>query len=172
MNPASLRLLVCLGLFLVGAYGGWQATRSYHIAEIATLKKTQAENVATVAEAARDRLLAARTRSDEIETRLTKADADRQTLALEHSREIKRLTTGRACLNAGTVRLLNASGPRGDAAAVPASAGQPVAADAGAASDTDVAEWADLARRQYDTCRDKLQAVIDWHGPTPENTDD
>jgi prophage endopeptidase len=152
-----------------GAFGGWKVTHDRYIAEIATLEAAQSAAVAKVAEAARDRLLAAQARSDEIETRLAQADADRQTLALEHSREIKRLTTGRACLNAGTVRLLNASGPRSDTAAVPASAGQPVAADAGAASDTDVAEWIDHAKRQYDTCRDRLQAVIDWH---PGQTDD
>jgi len=46
---------------------------------------------------------------------------------------------------------------------VPAPAGQPAGADAAFATDTDVAEWAAHARRSYDTCRGRLDAVRDFY---------
>lgn len=163
VNRGLIYLLIWGGYTSLCLGAGMWAESIAKNADIARLKTDAANHARSASEAALVRLHGAQQRGDELTNRLAKADADRQSLALEHSREIKRLSTGRACLNAGTVRLLNQSGPRSDAAAVPTSAGQPAAADAAAASDTDVAEWADHARRQYDSCRDRIQALIDWH---------
>lgn len=108
-----------------------------------------------------NRLVKAQVLADELQRRLDAADQERLSQALEHSREIKRLTRGQPCLNAGTVRLLNGSGGI-QQPAVPEAAGRVDAEDAPAATDTDVAEWIDHAARQYSTCRDRLGALIDF----------
>ena len=124
---------------------------------------TTAAGTGGTAEAALARLQHAQARGDALEERLAVEEASRQSQALEHAREIKRLTTGRPCLNAGTVRLLNESTIGLRASTLPTPASGAIAADAAAASDTDVAGWIDAARRQYDACRDRLGALIDWH---------
>lgn len=144
--------------------GSWVEGNAKDV-EIAGLKLTHANQQRVATEAALLDFQAAKTRADLLESRLAAADRSRQTQALEHAREIKRLATGRPCLNAGLVGLLN--GAAGTApAAVPETTGEPAAATAAAASDSDVAGWIDHAQRQYDACRDIVQALSDFHqGP-------
>lgn len=152
---------------LLAAVAGWQTGREQEqdrcTAQVATLKADQAIQERQAAQAALDRLQQAQARGDALQARLATEETNRQTQAQEHEREIKRLTTGRPCLNAGTVRLLNEPAVGLRTPALPAPASGADAADAAAASDTDVAGWIDAARRQYDTCRDRLGALIDWH---------
>ena len=152
---------------LLAALAGWQTGREQEqdrsTAAIATLKADQATQERQAAQAALDRLQKAQARGDALQERLAAEETNRQTQAQEHAREIKRLTTGRPCLNAGTVRLLNEPTGRSGAATVPPTASGTTAADAPASSDTDVAGWIDNAQRQYDTCRSRLDALIDWH---------
>ena len=131
--------------------------------QIETLKADQATQERQAAQAALDRLQQAQARGDALQARLAAEETHRQTQAQEHAREIKRLTTGRPCLNAGTVRLLNEPAIGLHAPALPAPASGADAADAPAASDTDVAGWIDGTRHQYDACRSRLDALIDWH---------
>ncbi|HJU70368.1 MAG TPA: hypothetical protein VJ603_00825 [Paucimonas sp.] len=132
-------------------------------AALARLERDHATLETRAAETALARLQEAQARGDALVDRLAAEEASRQTQAQEHAREIKRLTTGRPCLNAGTVRLLNEPAIGFRASTLPASAGGTAAADAAAASDTDVAGWIDNARHQYDACRSRLDALIDWH---------
>lgn len=129
--------------------------------KVAKLEKAQAEAERKAATDSRDKLIAAQQVADELQRRLDAADQERLSQAQEHSREIKRLTHGRPCLNAGTVRLLNGSGGI-KPPAVPEAPGRTDAEDATAATDTDIAEWIDHAIRQYSTCRDRLGALIDF----------
>ena len=152
---------------LLAAIAGWQTGREQEqdrcTAQVATLKADQATQERQAAQAALDRLQQAQARGDALQARLAAEETHRQTQAQEHAREIKRLTTGRPCLNAGTVRLLNepAIGLRNSGLPAPASGA--AAEGAPAASDTDVAGWIDNAQRQYDACRGRLDALIDWH---------
>lgn len=130
-------------------------------AKLATLEKAQAEAERQALTDNRDKLIAAQKTADELQRRLDAAEQERLSQAMEHSREIKRLTRGQPCLNAGTVRLLNGSGGIKQPV-VPEAAGRADAEDAAAATDTDIAEWIDHAIRQYDTCRDRLGALIDF----------
>ena len=152
---------------LLAAIAGWQTGREQEqdrcTAAIATLKADQATQERQAAQAALDRLQQAQARGDALQARLAAEETDRQTQAQEHAREIKRLTTGRPCLNAGTVRLLNEPTGHSGTATVPATTSGATAADAPASSDTDVAGWIDDAQRQYDACRSRLDALIDWH---------
>ena len=152
---------------LLAAIAGWQTGREQEqdrcTAQVATLKADQATQERQAAQAALDRLQQAQARGDALQARLAAEETNRQTQAQEHAREIKRLTTGRPCLNAGTVRLLNEPTGHSGTATVPATTSGATAADAPAASDTDVAGWIDNARLQYDACRGRLDALIDWH---------
>lgn len=147
---------------LLASLAGWLAGREQAqdrcAAQIATLEAEQAARERKAAQAALDRLQQAQARGDALQARLAAEETNRQNQAREHVREIKRLTTGRPCLNAGTVRLLNEPAP-----GLRAPTSGAAAADATVASDTDVAGWVDNARRQYDTCRGRLGALIDWH---------
>jgi len=167
---AALALAVVAAL-AAGAAGYRLGHKTAQAAGDAALSKHQAATAIRerqAAEAALARYQAAQARGDALEARLAMAESTRQSLAQEHAREIKRLTTGRLCLNAGTVRLLNQPAIGLRPPALPASAGWPAAADGAVATDTDVAGWVDLARRRYDTCRERLDALIDWHGPIGE----
>lgn len=152
-----LYLVIGLCLFLLGL---WLGVYRGDI-RIANLEKAQAVAERKAATETRDKLIAAQQVSDALQRRLDAADQARISQSLEHSREIKRLTRGQPCLNAGTVRLLNTSSGIKQPA-VPETASRPAAEDAAAATDTDVAEWIDHAVRQYDTCRDRLGALIDF----------
>lgn len=163
-----LATLVLAGVSALAAGGagyalGHRVAKADGDAALAKVQRDHANRETKAVEAALARLQHAQARGDALEERLAVEEASRQSQAQEHAREIKRLTTGRPCLNAGTVRLLNESAGRPGAASVPAPASGIAAADAAAASDTDIAGWIDNARRQYDTCRSRLGALIDWH---------
>ncbi len=153
---------VCTVLFLVCLMliGRWIGITEGNL-KLAQLEKNHAVAERKAATETRDKLIAAQQVSDRLQRRLDAADQARLSQSLEHSREIKRLTRGQPCLNAGTVRLLNSSSGIKQPA-MPETASRPAAEYAAAATDTDVAEWIDHAIRQYDTCRDRLGALIDF----------
>lgn len=172
MIPSTVKTeikIVIVALLLVVVFGaGWGAQGWRKNSEISKLKAGVQADKARAAQETLVRVASANKRSDDLSTQLAKAEAARQTLALEHFREIKRLTTGRACLSGAVVRLLNEpTGMRIDGA-VPKAISEPVRDDAAVATDTDVALWADFARRAYDTCRGRLQAIADFYrDPSP-----
>ncbi len=146
--------------FTLGVAGGWDYTRQHYLAEISVMKATQAEAIAATESAARQRLQSAQDRGDILSARLSKTEDDLNQKSKEVSREIARLTTGRRCLDGNVVRLLN----RADSGAgsVSETTGSPVAQDGAAATDTDVAGWIGNAQTQYDTCRARLDGLIDF----------
>ena len=167
LNALLAALVLATVTALVGGgvgYGlGHRLAKADGDAALAKLQRDHATRETKAAEAALLRLQEAQARGDALEARLAAEEASRQTQAQEHAREIKRLTTGRPCLNAGTVRLLNEPTGHSGTVPVPATTSGATAADAPAASDTDIAGWIDNAQRQYDTCRSRLDALIDWH---------
>lgn len=167
MGPRTFFLVLCLlfACFVGGCQFGTEREHDRRVAEVATLKashldaelKALDENIAT--------LQLAKTRGDELTRRLQSTEAALAEQKMETTREIKRLTTGRACLSAAAVRVLNARTTQSDgASSVPGAASSAAAADAsGAASDTDVGLWAADARTLYRQCAERLDALIDWH---------
>lgn len=134
--------------------------------KLARLETQHAADKARADGAALFRLAAANSRADQLTAQLAAAESARQSLALEKDRELRRLTTGRPCLAGAAVRLLNLpDGARLKPGAVSETTGSGTGDDAGFASDTDVAEWASLCRRSYDTCRGRLQAIADFYLP-------
>jgi len=163
LKEILLPLVVAAALFFMGAAGAAALVTGYKNAEIEALKRTHAEAEAAAAAAALERLQQAQARGDELAQQLATAETTLQTQAEEASREIARLTTGRRCLDGAVVRLLNGPSPGIRLGAVPQTPGQPAAADGAAASDRDVAQWARVCRTRYDTCRARLDALIDYH---------
>ncbi|MDR1349802.1 MAG: hypothetical protein LBJ59_03275 [Zoogloeaceae bacterium] len=97
-------------------------------------------------------------------------EASNQQLAKERDHALRQITTGRACLDGGVVRLLNdrsashgnglsapAAGLAGAFAAAAYDSGEPEAGFA--ATDTDVALWAGNAIERYDLCRGRVDAL-------------
>lgn len=156
---AVLLVLVGWGGYRVGAANGER------------LAATERERVQKVEQAATDvalqHLQAAQARGDTLTRQLAAATRAASKLRKERDDALARVTTGRVCLDESALRVLNgAPGLRID---LPDTAGGTVGADAGrVATDTDLGGWALDAGRQYDECRQRLDALIDWHGDTTQ----
>lgn len=169
--PAWLRVASVLALlaavFLAGcAIEGWRKD-----AEIANLKRATAQEKANAAVLALHRLQQSQARGDVLAARLNESQAAIDSLAQEKENAIRRLTARRPCLGGAAVRVLNqpvAAQP----SAVPTAASEPVADDAAFATDTDVGIWIAGCRRDYDTCRGRLQAIADFFTDQPTESAD
>lgn len=158
-----MRILIPIVAFAVSS-AGWWFEHLERVAEVATINTTYAKERANEATAALDRLKVAQARGDALETQLAASESARETTKQETSREIARLTTGRACLGSAVVSLLNQ--PTGlRLGSMPQPTSEPASADDSVATDTDVGLWINNAKSKFDQCRDKLQALIDWHAP-------
>lgn len=160
-------LFVCVG---AGFFAGdWHRDNAW-------LKKQ-----ATQAQAAAQQLQGEQARGDALTTALLTSQSQIDQLTQEAHRGIKTETTGRACLGSGALRVLNSApgmrtqlAPTGGTAATDWPAATP-ADDAGSAAsihgdiidefatDTQIGEWAIDAAAQYQTCRTRLDKLIDWH---------
>ena len=168
--------LPLVGCALVGAVlaGGVQQLRIDAVElDLATLKTNVAVEQLAASEAAKARLTAAQERADALTQELLMHEQSLTLLKERKDHEIKRLTTGNVCLNAATVRLLNAtSKARNDAATLPPPTSEPVAESAAIATDTDVASYINIAQDRFEVCRAKLDALIDWHTQESFTQDD
>jgi len=162
LKEILLPLIIVAALVFFGFAGGAAFVAARKNAEIADIKRTQAENEVRVAQAASKRLEDAQALGDQLTQQLLDAEAARQKLAQEKNDEIRRLTTGRRCLDAAAVRVLNNASTGSQPGALPETARQPAAEDGAAATDTDVGLWISNAWDQYETCRGRLGALIDF----------
>jgi hypothetical protein len=106
----------------------------------ARYKALELEHARTIAQAERttrtalEAVRAAEREGDEIAARLIEAEALNRKLAKERDHAILELTTGRACLDAGVVRLLNNPASPGADNRLPAASGNPPDADSPSAA--------------------------------------
>jgi prophage endopeptidase len=126
--------------------------------KVDALRLTQAQEVAAARAADVETLQLAKRHGDALTLQLQVAEASLTKKEKELHDAIASKTTGRLCLTGNVVRLLN--DPAGDSVSTPTAV--PAAENGPAASDTDVAQWANFARTQYDICRARLNALIDW----------
>jgi hypothetical protein len=159
MNPT---LIIAAVLALVSFAAGWTVQGWRQAAALVRLETAHATARATALQQHAAQLAAWQARGAALVATVARHE---NALTLAHQEKtdaLRRLTTGRPCLGGAAVRLLN--DPAGlKPAALPAPSGQPAEPDAAFASDTDVGLWAASARRQYDTCRGRLQAVADFY---------
>ena len=80
-----------------------------------------------------------------------------EAVATDETSQLKKTTT--VAMDYGVLNLPDGVRP----GAVSQAAGQPLPADAGAASDRDVVEWVGVCKRSYDTCRGRLAAIAEFH---------
>lgn len=164
--------ILALALAASALGGGWIASKIKD-AEIARRDAISAQAQADVTRAALKRLADAQVRGDQLTSRLASLQEQADQLLQERNDAIEKVTTGRACLNSATVRVLNGNGQGIHAPAVSEASREPTAAgskstvdpsaDYEGATDTDVAQWISYAKRYYTVCQDRLQALIDYY---------
>lgn len=161
MSPETIKTLIVGVIAALIFLAGWQVEGWRKDAEIERIERAHADQRARDAVSAAEEIAAATKRGNELAARAAAAESARD-LALEETRDaLRKVTNGRPCLGAAAVRLLN--GPAGiHPAPVPDAAGEPAGTDAASASDTDVALWAAFARRSYDTCRGRIDALAEF----------
>lgn len=169
MHPLCLWCLWVRALVLAGTGAALSALLvvPHYQAKLATLQRDQAQAQATARAADIETLKHAKRQGDALTLRLQTAESTLAKNQQELQYAIHTQTTGRACLSSGAVRLLNTAGSTDASTHLPAPTPGPVAADGAAATDTDVATWAANARTQYDICRARLNALIDFTQPDP-----
>lgn len=151
-RPLWLDALILAGLVTLSYGAGWAVNGWRLNAEIERIKGAHQAEIARNALAATVRLEDAQKLNDKIaaelnDLRLARAKQDR-----EKDNEIKRLTTGRRCLDAAVVSVLNGS-TTASAGAVPEAGSEPLPGTARFATDSDVGLWARACRSAYESCR-------------------
>lgn len=164
MNPFFIVALLCS---VGGLLAGGGAVDMLRRADIAILKASQAAALADAEQLYRRRLADEQERGFALSDKLAKTETQLTQRTLEVSRALSKVTTGRACLGNDAVRLLNRA-PRDDPT-VPETAGPSVTEGGAVATDTDVAGWIGNAQWQYDTCRARLNTLIDFETGRPDD---
>lgn len=188
-NHAAPWLVLVLVVLVTASL--WRACSSEPDAKVAQRARTEqaATQRAATAEAALAREHQAQALSDSLAARLAQAEKDLATTAKERDEALTKATTGRVCFGSAALRVLNGA-PGIRVAAVPApapgaaAAHGPAAADTGGqpglsagigtddgagsvATDTGVSRWVAAAGAQYETCRARLDALIDYELGVP-----
>lgn len=160
--PAGLAIAA-----VIGAAIGAGAATVIKDGEIADLRRSQAQANERAATRNIARLQVANARGDALTNQLLAARAEADAAQEQLHAALSRVTTGRACLGGGALRLLDGAsvGIRAD---LPPPAGGTVAADASdVATDTQVAGWAADANHRYTECARRLDALIQFNEETP-----
>lgn len=152
-RPLWLDALILAGLVTLSYGAGWAINGWRLNAEIERIKGAHQAEIARNALAATVRLEDAQKLNDKIAAELNDLRLARAKQDQEKDNEIKRLTTGRRCLSAAVVGVLNASGAADAAGAVPPAGSEPVPGTARFATDSDVGLWARACRSAYESCR-------------------
>jgi len=159
LSPQILgAILLAVGLFT----SGWTVEHWRMRGKVADLKREYAEQAVKAEAEAAKRLKDAQILGDALVERVAREENKRIEVEDQNHALLSRLTTGRRCLDAAAVRVLNnrnGAAPGG----VPETPGQPAGADAQFATDTDVGKWAATAIRYYDDCRSRIDALREFH---------
>lgn len=170
----ALPKLILAGVALTAAGSVvWHTARAPLLVELAQLDRDHTREKLLLIERAAEKLQAANDRGDQLMNVLEVRQDQINQLAREKRDAIHKVTTGRACLGGPALRLLN-SAPGLTVSGITQATGSAPAAGAAAApntdngtdivsTDTDMAIWAVDAGAQYEVCRARLDALIDWH---------
>lgn len=173
MSAEAIRALV-IAAIAAAIFGlGWTVEGWRKDAEIALIKASHAEATEKAATENAVALDNARHRGDQLALQLAGWENTLTAFAEEKNREIAKLLTGRRCLDAGVVRVLNrqsgaaqlsGSVPQATSLVLRPDATPAAPADDGAfATDADVTQWVGLCQRSYDTCRARLDAIGNFY---------
>ena len=168
MTPDTIKTVIVAVFSVLIFAAGWAVEGWRKDAEIDRIELAHANQRADDARAAAEEITAATKRGNELAARAAAAEATRDTALEETRNALRKVTTGKPCLSGAAVRLLNESGGL-KAADLPTPPGQPAGADAAFATDTDIALWAAHARRSFDTCRGRVDALREFFEGTPSD---
>lgn len=163
----AMAIAVAVLLALAG-WGGYQAGVSNGDRLVAEARDTARLAEMAKTHAALVRLKAAQARGDALTLDLSAARRAANRLRKERDDALSRVTTGRVCLDEPALRVLDAApGLRVD---LSHAAGRAAGANADrVATDTHIARWALDAGGQYDECRRRLDALIDFQQASPQD---
>jgi len=153
-------IIVALIAFSAGSGASWFVTDAVLSEQIAKMEGDHATEKAAAEKVYRERFMAKQALGDTLSDRLAQTESHLTQKTKELSHALSKVTTGRACLNGAAVRLLNNTD--NDSSAVPQTTGSSTAEDAAVATDTDIADWIGSAKGQYESCRARLGALIDF----------
>lgn len=157
--------LLCLVLGIGVGLMTWKAdSLESDIALLTTEHKAQLD---ATEKAGKDRLIEANARAETLAASLRSAETDLQEIKERKQHEIVKVATKRTCFNAELVRVLNSPDRGSDTAGMPAPLPDIDAGDETVATDTDVALWIENAKEQYEVCRARFKALIDFYPPKP-----
>ncbi|MDO9163565.1 MAG: hypothetical protein Q8N35_13165 [Methylococcaceae bacterium] len=157
----NLLAIVALCGALLGGGFSWLVSGWINSVQIAAIKTEQAKDAAIASQLSLDRLSATQAKADALSAQLAKTEFQLNQTTLEKSDAIKKITPGRACLNSATVGLLNRARET-TTTAVPEPPGTLAAESTDIATDTDVAGWIVATQGTYETCRARLNTLIDF----------
>lgn len=169
----TLPKLVLVGVALAAAGSVvWHTARAPLLVELAQVDRDHARQQLRASEEAITRLQIANARGDELTLTLLKREDQINKLSREKHDAIAKATTGRPCLGGPALRLLNSAAGL-NVAGMPSAHSGPVATGAAAAAhsddqgliatDADITGWSIDAGAQYEVCRGRLDALIEWH---------
>jgi prophage endopeptidase len=175
-NPMTgMTTWLCAFALAAGGGLGWTVGRMPLKTELATQAAAHATEKFRAAELAAKVLQSAQDRGDALTTTLAQRQTSIDQLKKEKRDALHQVTTGRTCLDGPALRLLNSAPGLRVSGLAPATSGALTAGGAAAAAadiqatvstDTDIAGWAIDAGAQYEICRARLDALIDWHAAT------
>lgn len=164
MNPLAIAALAGA---LIGSGGGWFFTGLYYDAEITTIKNDQLTKENAALATYQDLYIKETARGDGLSAALSATEDQLAQRTQEVQHALQKVTTGRACLNGATVRVLNHT-EQPTAGTVPEATGASVTESGAIATDTDVAGWIGGTQGKYNTCRSRLNTLIDFEQGRPD----
>lgn len=165
---ASVEWICWALMILCGGGLGWEVGRAPLKVQLAQQSAAHATEKKLLAEHAAQTLQDAQVRGDALTTGLLNQQTHIDQLTTEARRAIPQVTAGKPCLGPAALRLLD-SAPGLSVNGLPPATGGAVAADGRIATDTDIAGWSLDAGAQYEVCRARLDALIDFYPPVPES---
>jgi hypothetical protein len=150
--------------FLGGAYSGFDVARLKDQADASALAASQAQADAAAARTATSVLQGAQARGDALTIALLHSQTQVSQLQKAAHAAITQATTGRTCLDEPALRVLDTA-PGLSVAGLPQAGGGAAATGGATATDTDISGWAIDAGAAYETCRSRLDALIDFFDP-------
>lgn len=147
-------VLLAMAIFATGFGSGVKITKD-HAAAQRLVAQIKAENLYR-AEIAR---------GNDLSAKLAVAETAIHNKTIERVKHVKTVTTGRDCLSADAIRLLNGTSKP----TLRETTGQPLAesTESLAATDTDVELWAIEVSGQYEICAGRLNQLIDFELGSP-----
>lgn len=158
-----MRWLASLSLAALAASLSWWITDSQAQIALARLTHEHQQQMLHTLEQDVQALERARRLGDDLTNALAAKSQQIQKLQKEKRDALSQVTHGAACLDGDALRVLKQSPGISVAADMPGTTSGAAAADGAAATDTDVALWIVDAGAQYEQCRARLGALIDWH---------